>query len=167
MRFLNIIKLALVYYAASITSYLVMAFCAYFNLLYDSLNKDTITVDFYITMIVVGAFFAVFGALSKEKSIYQLITLWVCNIIACALHIVFEGSIIDYVLIAFDSVQTYAGQFFFYNVMDSDYFSYTSALLLSCLYPTIVFLVFKLMASFKKLKITKRLYNICLLCLRI
>lgn len=145
MKFFNIIKLTFIYYAASITSYLVRWCCSYFNLLYDPFNVYDITVDFGITLTVVGVFFAVFGALSKEKSVFQLLTLCASNIIAFVLLMAFDGSFINYVLIAFDSIQIYANDFFFYNVMNNDYFSQISALLLSCFYPITVFLIFKLL----------------------
>lgn len=154
MKFLNTAKLTLFYYIASITSYVVMCCCEYFNLLYDPFDTNVVAIDFCITLFVVGTFFAVLGSLSKEKSIFQLLILCICNIVACVLLIAYDGSFINYLLIAFDSVLLYAYQFFFYNVVENDCFSYTVALLLSCFYPITVFLIFKLLV-----KVIKRIFK--------
>ena len=143
----NHFKLVLIYIIASLISYLIIMLSNLLNI-YDLVNTNAELFDFGINLSVITIFFMFFGLCSREKNTIQIIVMFVVNISLFILLLAFDGSFINLLLIPLDSVLIYANDFI-YSISKNEHTSIVIAMLLSCFYPPIIFLIFK---SLKKLK---------------
>lgn len=147
-KFFDNFKLVITNCIASMLTYVVIIIClkfeiyplTSFQLFEDEFSNDTFF-SLSINLLVVTISFALCGILSKEKNIKQIVIFIIYNVFWFVMLLLFDGSFVNYLLIPLDSLLVYCSQFIFYRIYQ-DYFSIIVSFLISCIFPTAVFLIF-------------------------